>query len=813
LSRWFESLGRAYAGLVHRIDAAPRRAALIMTLVLLPALYLSGLYFMNVRAGLQDLLPADSPTVQAIKTLQERFRGGNAALILVVQSPSPEVNRRYVRTLGDALRKGNIPHLGPVQDSVATERAWARSRAPLLLPRERFDRVLREANEAIDQAKSEANPMVVTIDDDDSAEARLRRLRAEAERESNQLDRFPDGFLSSKDGKTILIRLTMLAPDTEVEPAEQLVAAVHKEVERLRPSFPANLTVHFTSDVVNILEEHSAILADVSLSSALVTVLVALLIGIYYRSTRAILAVVFGLGPGLILTFAIARLSGSTLNSNSAFLGSIIAGNGINYPLILMAYYRAQAASVPRAEAMVTAARQSVPGIAGAAATAAAAYLGLTFTSFRGFSQFGSTGSVGMITVALLTFVATPIAIAVFNPPRREQESTLAQAAVRRWYAKLGRARVVSVAVLLLLLAVGSLGLRRAMREGYWDTDIRSIRNTESVRTGSASWDKTVIEIFGTWLTPVVGMARNAEDRDKAHAALNQALVTGPHPLAERVETITRYIPPEKDQSERIEALRTLRARIEGLPTDKVPEEAQRFLDEWVPKEGMSLITAAEVPEVLRSSYTERDGEMNRTVLVFPSVAMDYNDTRYVVSFAQRIHATKLPEGTVLGGAFLVLAEIMRVLQRDAVQVMGMVCLLVALALVPIFGRKPLRIPLVVLTVTAVAVASQLIMIALGIRLNMLNFAALPITIGVGADYIVNLLASMDSLKVDAREATARMGGAILLCSLTTIVGYSTLLLASSGALRGFGQAAVLGEICAVLIVLVVYPALVRRKS
>jgi hypothetical protein len=51
------------------------------------------------------------------------------------------------------------------------------------------------------------------------------------------------------------------------------------------------------------------------------------------------------------------------------------------------------------------------------------------------------------------------------------------------------------------------------------------------------------------------------------------------------------------------------------------------------------------------------------------------------------------------------------------------------------------------------------------------------------------------------------MGGAILLCSLTTIVGYASLLVAQSGALRTFGWAAVLGEVMAVVTVLLVLPA------
>jgi predicted RND superfamily exporter protein len=56
------------------------------------------------------------------------------------------------------------------------------------------------------------------------------------------------------------------------------------------------------------------------------------------------------------------------------------------------------------------------------------------------------------------------------------------------------------------------------------------------------------------------------------------------------------------------------------------------------------------------------------------------------------------------------------------------------------------------------------------------------------------------------------MGGGILLCSLTTIVGYISLVIAQSGALRTFGWAAVLGEAMAVTIVLLVLPVLLPRR-
>jgi predicted RND superfamily exporter protein len=50
----------------------------------------------------------------------------------------------------------------------------------------------------------------------------------------------------------------------------------------------------------------------------------------------------------------------------------------------------------------------------------------------------------------------------------------------------------------------------------------------------------------------------------------------------------------------------------------------------------------------------------------------------------------------------------------------------------------------------------------------------------------------------------------VALCSTTTIIGYSTLLLASNRALRSFGLAADIGEVTCLLAALVFLPVLVR---
>jgi predicted RND superfamily exporter protein len=95
-----------------------------------------------------------------------------------------------------------------------------------------------------------------------------------------------------------------------------------------------------------------------------------------------------------------------------------------------------------------------------------------------------------------------------------------------------------------------------------------------------------------------------------------------------------------------------------------------------------------------------------------------------------------------------------------------------------------------------------------GLKLNFLNFVALPITIGLGADYAVNVMQRYRIAGSHAvRQVVVETGGAVILCALTTIMGYLALTLSVNRAIRSFGIAAATGEICCVLIGVLVLPA------
>jgi len=103
-------------------------------------------------------------------------------------------------------------------------------------------------------------------------------------------------------------------------------------------------------------------------------------------------------------------------------------------------------------------------------------------------------------------------------------------------------------------------------------------------------------------------------------------------------------------------------------------------------------------------------------------------------------------------------------------------------------------------------------------KLNFLNFIALPITLGVGSDYAVNVMKRYEQDgETDIVKAVVETGGAVVLCSLTTMLGYVALTLSVNLAIRSFGLAAAAGELACLLTALLLMPAAIvlrqRRRA
>ena len=103
-------------------------------------------------------------------------------------------------------------------------------------------------------------------------------------------------------------------------------------------------------------------------------------------------------------------------------------------------------------------------------------------------------------------------------------------------------------------------------------------------------------------------------------------------------------------------------------------------------------------------------------------------------------------------------------------------------------------------------------MTLLSLKLNFVNFAVLPITFGIGVDYAVNLYQRYRQAG-SVEEALGASGGAVALCSVTTMIGYATLVTADNQAIQSFGLTAVIGEITCLSAALFALPAVLSLRD
>ena len=107
-------------------------------------------------------------------------------------------------------------------------------------------------------------------------------------------------------------------------------------------SFDPTLRVGYNGDITGLVEEQESLITDLEASGAIVMLLVAVALWIFFRHWEAIFAIL-GLFPwrsaaprrfGISYHFVVGQL-----NVNTAFLGSIVLGNGINVAIIIVARY------------------------------------------------------------------------------------------------------------------------------------------------------------------------------------------------------------------------------------------------------------------------------------------------------------------------------------------------------------------------------------------------------------------------------------------------------------------------------------------
>jgi predicted RND superfamily exporter protein len=855
---------------------------------------------LKLKTSFAELLPSNDPGVVALTRTQKRL--GDLSLLLIgIRSPDRDANLRYAEALTQKLRAlpPNVVNLATYH--VRDVREFFQKNKWLYVSEADLESIRDRLRTEISKRK---NPLFVSLgDDDESVESMRQRMSSKTGLD----EKFPGGVFTSKGAGGEYVWIAALPPGgLFVENAgEALLDAANDLIKDDPPTrYHPEMKVEPAGPIVTGIASRHAVERDILSVTITCLTIVAISIGLYFRRLRSIPLTGIPAAMGTVMAFAVAALAFGYLNSSTAFLGSIIIGNGINYAIILMSRYEEHRArgSDPN-EALRCALGGTWRGTLVASIAASASYASLTVTSFRGFSQFGVMGATGVLFCWLATYSILPAMLWWLDQPRVLSGwrgalwrvhplvwclaiappmaaggylgwmASNSRDALAHWQVQnLGAAFPKLTAALVLLLALalwavpvlvvagrlilrkdanrgGSqatqalpahaplefgplarflrrragavtaafavlgvlsvVGLRHFLKDPF-EYDFRKLNAKLATTEESQQFNRNLSDLFGRWPSPTILLADAVDEVEPLKAAIRRQDREAPgKDVIGQIVTIFDLLPGAPEvQRRKLEILAQIRKLTHDPALVVLNEKEKADLAKIDPSPDLHELTPQDLPPIARRPFTEVDGAVGKVVLVYPpEQGISVWNGRDLLRIASVLQTIRLDNGKVIetSGFAVVFGSMIRSVLHDGP--IATIASLIAVLIIVSFTIRPAAAALMALSTLALGVL--LMMGGAGwarVHVTFLNFIALPITFGIGAEYALNVVTRYREER-NVSRAVVSTGAAVALCSWTTIVGYGSLLAASNQALQGFGMMAIIGEVVCLAAAIVALPA------
>jgi predicted RND superfamily exporter protein len=823
-----------------------RPALPLLLAVVITAIALHFATKLTMRTGFEAMLPENRPSVVELHRVAQKTAG--VSTLFVVLKAGPSTPRAALRKAADALvpqiEKIGPPWVGAVEDGMQEALRFLEPRAGLFADRAKLQKV-RDDVEA--RYEYEVEKQAGTLIDDDAPPppidaAKIRETFGPSEADEQD---FPDGYYEGACGPKVcpghegnLVLVVAVRSKTaggDFKGGSETIQKVTSVVDHANlASFDPGITYGLAGDLHSAITEYAEVNKDLTDVGVLGSCLIASVVFFFFLRIRTLIAMVLTIAMGVAWTFGITQVLIGHLNMATGFLFTIIAGNGINFGIIYMArFLEARRRGATLQDAVRIAHRETWLPTLTAGCTAAASYGSLVITEFRGFRDFGEIGSIGMVFCWIATYLTLPCILAVMERilPIKGRSSTSGPPSSLQvgFFARLRRltrtgvafgkpfAAIVPVAPRAMLVTGVGLALAGLIatvvyvRGDPMEYNLLNLRDDPAARAKEGALNKRAEEI--TQYVGASGMAILVDRPDQVAPLRDElyrrrdAAPPGKKPF-KSVAALQDFVPDE--QAQKLPLLmdlkdRVMRAKKRGL----IKEEDWDKLAKYLPPDGLKPFGMEDLPVAVARTFTETDGTRGRMVFIIPTRGDVVDDAHYLFLWADAYRETRLPDGSIIrgSGSAVIYADMWSAVLDDVPP--AVLFSFGATVLVVIVAFRAGRAALAVLAGLLVGVCWMVgMLVVIKAKLNFLNFVALPITFGIGVDYAVNIVERyVREGAGGVVSAVANTGGAVILCSLTTTLGYFALVSSLNLAVRSMGLAAVFGEVSCMLAAVLVLPA------
>ena len=790
---------------------------------------------LDIRTSFEELLPEDVASVKNARELARRVGGDGTVLLMVEAERGPQDLPRAEQLashLAEALRAMGPDVVRAVESDVGPVKRWYSDQWPLFLPVEDLRKARDALVKVIGEEKARLDPMLKLLEDEepeppeggaarvlDLGERKELRDLLDPEKPSPRqrieqgFDRYLDGFMVHPDRRSVTVIVRPTGTSLGVSEVRLVLDKMQAVIDRFQARARADhLKVGFGGSYPIVLAEYESLLKGAILSFLVVLAILLVSILAFFGDVRLILALGAALLVAVAVTFGLAWLGIGYLNMQTAFLGSIVAGNGINYGIIYLGrlkQLRRRGVSLDRA--CHEAAQVTASGTLLAALGTSVAFGTLLVATNRGFRQFGFVGGIGMVLCWTATFALLPALLVLLERvrPRHVRIRPLGHEKAVAVLEPIFRRPRAIVAVFSVLTLVAGVTYVRNLPNAL-EHNLDNLRNDE---TGSAEIRRVHERAqagIGQSIAGAIALLPSREGADVYCAAVDGRMREQPRlrQLINGCETIASVVPTH--QAEKLALLRDIGERLTDRVLAHLPKaQAERAREIRGQLTAVRPVSDADAPQSLIDRFRERDGSIGRIAFV-----RSQPDARLELIPNLREFAAAVRDVPVEGGRYdaagvdIVAADLLEDVERQGWRVTALsfacVCVLVVL-----FFRTPRRSALIIASFTSGAILMLGITVLTGVKINFFNITAYPITFGIAVDYAANVFSRL-RVRRNVVPALVEVAPAMVICSWTAVVGYASLTVSFNRALRTFGWYAMLGELATLTTATVFLPAMVK---
>ncbi len=781
----------------------------------------------NIRivTDLAALLPGGTSSVEALNESKERI-GSTDLFTIAIESKSGD--SLAIAKMQDVLNE----HIEQNWDDaswtqVDRDTSFFREHALYYLPMPRLADLKNRLEEDLVRASAKAIPGMVDLLDEESEASGIEGwydddLPREIGFPPQVADEFSSFFhgkddapptpskndrsnrLIGPEGKVGVVLVQLDKPSTNLEYAG---FALSRGEALIRDVNPKSIAPDLSAQVVGAyrsFKEVDAIADDGKIATAISVSLVLLLMLLFFRSPRTVMAVFAPLTAAAAFTMGMTALVYGRLTALTIFVLAMLIGMGIDYGIHLFGRILLKLRSGAKMEAATTESIKSTSGaLAVAALTTVASLLTLLLGHFEGFKEFGVVASYGLLFSVVCSVLLLPPAVAAMEriAPYRCRPRITKQ---RRFLRNLNESSlirngfVIGTFVTILLVCL----VPRARFE-------HDFRNLRSKSTGTTiHYGRAVGKSAGT--APAVLLARNHAQMKAAHDYLLSRIRKKDAREIGSFITIHTFVPSRAEQVRRREIIKEIGEIANKRAMRRLKDKKRRLVDELKTMTAAKPFDEHDIPSWAKRIVTERDGRMGLIGHMYTKIE-DWN-ANAVGDFKRRFGNMEFEGETLpIACSGFILSDVVDMVQADGARLL----LFVSIALIVILLAATRDLKAAAILFSVIAAGAVWIVGAMGlfdVRVGLYNIIVIPVVLGVGIDSAIHLYHRHLQLGASGIDENLRTTGfSVAASSLTTMAGFLGLLFVGHKGLQTIGVLACLGVGLSWLSVMLLLPFLMTR--